>query len=185
MPFGSPFSLCSVPTTHFLTEQARRAEFHRRALVTNFACCGLPAIFPALISALSLSLVLSLLPTLLPICLIFTVSAQPLPPNCFLHVPFIFFWSCQFSRLPHSLERWARVSPGYSVSGTFQLACIPASGCVRDKMEQIPPGYCYLCFPAVTHKQAYTFPTHAQPHEPIRSEKARAPAPSAADALDR
>lgn len=85
------------------------------------------------------------------------------PANCFLHVPFIFFWSCQSSHFPHSPERWAHVSPGYSVSGTFQLACIPASGSVTDKMEQIPPGYCYLCFPAVTHKQAYTF-THMHSH---------------------
>lgn len=160
---GSPSSLCSVPTTRFQTEQARRLDFHRRALVTNLACCGPPAISPARISLLSLPLVLPLLPPLLPICLIFTVSAQPLPSDCFLRVPFIFFWSCQFSRLPHSLERRARVSPGYSASGTFQLACIPASGCVTDKMEQIPPGHCYLCFPAVTHKQAYTFP-HVHGH---------------------
>lgn len=104
-PFGSPSPLCCVPTTRFQREQAGGLEFHRRASVTNFACCGLPAIFPALISLLSLPLVLSLLPTLLPICLIFTLSAQPLLPNCFLRVPFIFLRSCQFSRLPHSLER--------------------------------------------------------------------------------
>lgn len=74
--------------------------------------------------------------------------------------------SCQFSRLPHSLEGRVCVSPVYCVSGTFQLARILASGCVGDKMELIPPGYCYLRFPPVTHKQTYTF-AHAptQPHE--------------------
>lgn len=80
MPFASPFSLCSVLTTHFQTEQAQHLELHGPAFITSFACCSLPAIFPTLISALSLPLVLSLLPTLLPICLIFTISVQPLPP---------------------------------------------------------------------------------------------------------
>lgn len=50
-------------------------------------------------------------------------------------------------------------------------------------MEQIPPGYCYLCFPPVTHKQAYTF-ARAQPHEHTLG-CARVLAPSAADVLDR
>lgn len=148
-------------TTHGVPEASLGYQFRVLRSACNFPRSYLTSLFP---------LVLSLLPTLLPICLIFTVSAQPLPPNCFLHVPFIFFWSCQFSHLPHSLERWARVSPGYSASGTFQLACIPASGCVRDKMEQIPPGYCYLCFPAVTHKQAYTFP-HMHSHMSLHARK--------------
>ena len=99
-------------------------------------------------------------------CLVFTVSFRSLPSNFFFPVsPRLY--SCQFSCPPCSLERQACVSPVYRVSGTFQLACIPASGCVGDKMELIPPGYCYLCFPPVTHKQTYTF-THThktQPHE--------------------
>lgn len=74
------FSNFTVLTTHFQTEQAQHMELHRPAFVTSSACCSLPAIFPTLISALSLPLVLSLLPTLRPICLIFTISVQPLPP---------------------------------------------------------------------------------------------------------
>lgn len=109
----------------------------------------------------------------------FSLSHQLFPP-CFLY----FLLSCQFSHLPPSLERWAHVSAVYSVSGTFQLARTPASGCVGDKMEQIPPGYCYLCFPAVTHKQSYTF-THVHSHMSLRLENARVPAPNAADALGR
>lgn len=71
-----------VQCWHHISRQNRHnmLELHRPAFVTNFACCSLPAIFHTLISALSLPLVLSLLPTLLPICLIFTISVQPLPP---------------------------------------------------------------------------------------------------------
>ncbi len=85
------------------------------------------------------------------------------PINCFFPCFSCSLSGCQFLVC---LACWKgkRVSLVYSVSGTFQLACIPASGCVGDKMELIPPGYCYLCFPPVTHKQTYTF-THAQPHE--------------------
>lgn len=77
-------------------------------------------------------------------------------------------------------KRWACVSPVYCVSGTFQLACIPASGCVGDKMEPIPPGCCYLCFPPVTHKQTYTFK-----HASARGPSAGLLGPSAADAPGR
>lgn len=107
--FGSPFSLRSLGADDTFPDRTGTARGASQAIftgkVTSFACCGPPAIFPTLIPALSLPLVLSILPTLLPICLIFTVSAQLVPPIVFLHVPFIFFWSCQFSHFPHSLER--------------------------------------------------------------------------------
>ena len=72
------------------------------------------------------------------------------------------------------------------VSATFQLACIPASGCVEDKMELIPPGYCYLCFLPVAHQQSYTFThTHKENYMSTHQENARAQAPSVTDALKR
>lgn len=44
------------------------------------------------------------------------------------------------------------------VSGTFQLACIPASGCVADKMEQIPPGLLLSLFSSY-HTRAHAHKT--------------------------
>lgn len=112
------------------------------------------------------------------------VSVSPI--NCFLLAFSYSLSCCQFSRLPRLLERWACVSQVYSMSGTFQLACIPASGCVGDKMEQIPPSYCYLCFPPVTHTHTNKHTSsHVRIHMTAQSENAGVLAPSAADAQDR
>lgn len=157
-PFGSPSPPCSVPSTHFWTEQARRLDFQRRALATNFACLttlfllfrhSSPHFFPFVsFSPYQLSLSRPIVSSMLPLC------------------------SFGAANSPVFLTRWKgeRVFHQDTASGTFQLACIPASGCVRDKMEQIPPGYCYLCFPAVTHKQAYTFP-HMHSHMSLHARK--------------
>lgn len=124
--------------------------------------------------SLSHPLVLSLLPLLL--------------------FPFVSFSTYHFGlshqwfslSLPHSPAAnslvccacWKGERMFHCVSGTFQLACIPASGCVADKIEPIPPSYCYLCFLPVTHKQSCTCAhTRTCSYMSRRVENTRVPAP--------
>lgn len=104
--FGSPFSPRSVPMTHFQTEQGTRrftGDFHRQSyqFCLLWSACNLPHSYPSSISASC-----SVYPPHTPSHLShFHRISSASPANCFLHVPFIFFWSCQFSHFPHSPER--------------------------------------------------------------------------------
>ena len=135
--------------------------------------CALVGVCLVGIVSLSCAVFLQISPAYISIGISSSCSVTPTSSSPYFCLTSSYHFSLSLSlpaNSPVCLACWKSkrcVSLVCCVSATFQLASIPASGCVEDKMELIPPGYCYLCFPPCHTPTVVYLHTYSQivPHE--------------------